>query len=66
MAKKVREAITILEAHGWTQVRQRGDHRQFKHADSEAVVTVAGKRSDTIRAGTLAKIRRDTGIEELR
>jgi predicted RNA binding protein YcfA (HicA-like mRNA interferase family) len=66
MAKKVREAIAILESHGWTQTRQRGSHRQFRHPESKSVVTVAGKRSDTMRVGTLAKIRRETGIEELR
>jgi predicted RNA binding protein YcfA (HicA-like mRNA interferase family) len=66
MAKKVREVIAILEAHGWTQVRQRGSHRQFKHPESELVVTVHGRRSDTMRTGTIARIRRSTGIEELR
>jgi predicted RNA binding protein YcfA (HicA-like mRNA interferase family) len=66
MAKKVREAITILEAHGWRQVRERGSHRQFKHPDLSPVVTVAGKRSSTIPVGQLASIRRKSGIEELR
>jgi predicted RNA binding protein YcfA (HicA-like mRNA interferase family) len=66
MAKKVREVIAILEAHGWRQTQQRGSHRQFKHHESELVVTVHGKRSDTIKTGTLANIRRNSGIEELR
>jgi predicted RNA binding protein YcfA (HicA-like mRNA interferase family) len=66
MAKKVREVISILEAHGWHQVRERGSHRHFRHPDLAPVVTVAGKRSDTIRPGTLANIRRKSGIEELR
>jgi predicted RNA binding protein YcfA (HicA-like mRNA interferase family) len=66
MAKKVREVIAILEAHGWRQTRQRGSHRQFKHPESEFVVTVHGKRSDTMQPGTLANIRRNSGIEELR
>jgi predicted RNA binding protein YcfA (HicA-like mRNA interferase family) len=66
MAKKVREVIAILEAHDWTQVRQRGSHRQFRHPESPLLVTVHGKRSDTIKAGILASIRRNSGIEELR
>ena len=66
MAKKVLEVIAILEAHGWRQMRQRGSHRQFKHPEIEGIVTVAGKRSDTMRIGTLSRIRRETGIEELR
>jgi predicted RNA binding protein YcfA (HicA-like mRNA interferase family) len=66
MAKKVREVIAILEAHDWTQVRQRGSHRQFSHIHNTRLVTVAGKRSDTISVGQLADIRRKSGIKELR
>lgn len=66
MAKTVREVITVLEAHGWRQVRQRGSHRQFKHSGYDYVVTVAGKMSDTIPVGQLADIRRNSGIKELR
>jgi predicted RNA binding protein YcfA (HicA-like mRNA interferase family) len=66
MAKKVREAISILEAHGWHQARQRGSHRQFSHIDHARLVTVAGKRSDMISVGQLADIRRKSGIKELR
>jgi predicted RNA binding protein YcfA (HicA-like mRNA interferase family) len=66
VAKKVCEVIAILEAHGWTQVRQRGSHRQYKHSDSEYVVTIAGKSSATIPIGQLNSIRRNTGIKELR
>jgi predicted RNA binding protein YcfA (HicA-like mRNA interferase family) len=66
MAKKVREVVAILEAHGWTQVRQRGSHRQFKHPEFSPTITVAGKESVTIPVGQLASIRRYSGIEELR
>jgi predicted RNA binding protein YcfA (HicA-like mRNA interferase family) len=66
VAKKVLEVISILEAHGWKEVRERGSHRHFKHPNRSPVVTVAGKRSDTMRPGTLAEIRRKSGIEELR
>jgi predicted RNA binding protein YcfA (HicA-like mRNA interferase family) len=66
VAKKVHEAIFILEAHGWRQVRQRGSHRQFRSPDNRHVVTVTGKRSDTMLVGQLQAIRRKSGIEELR
>jgi predicted RNA binding protein YcfA (HicA-like mRNA interferase family) len=66
VAKKVQEVISILEAQGWRQLRERGSHRHFKHPLHPLLVTVAGKPSDTIRAGTLADIRRKSGIEELR
>jgi len=66
MAKKVHEAIAILEAHGWRQVRLRGSYRQFRHPRRNAVLTVSGKRASTIPVGQLASIRRKSGIEELR
>jgi predicted RNA binding protein YcfA (HicA-like mRNA interferase family) len=66
VAKKVHEAVAILEAHGWRQVRQRGSHRQFRHPNNPNVVTVTGKRSATIRVGQLQDIRRKSRIEELR
>jgi predicted RNA binding protein YcfA (HicA-like mRNA interferase family) len=66
VSKKVHEVISILEAHGWRLVRERGSHRHFKHPDRPPVVTVSGKRSDTIPVGQLASVRRQAGIEELR
>jgi predicted RNA binding protein YcfA (HicA-like mRNA interferase family) len=66
MAKKAREVISIIETHGWRQVRERGSHRQFRHPNSSFVVTVSGKRNDTMTVGQLADIRRKSGIEELR
>lgn len=66
MAKKVGEAIEILEAYGWTQVRQRSSHRQFRHPRHALRITVAGKLSDTISVGQLADIRRKSGIKEMR
>jgi predicted RNA binding protein YcfA (HicA-like mRNA interferase family) len=58
--------ITILEAHGWRQVRERGTHRQFTRPGHAPVITVSGKRSASITVGQLASIRRKAGIEELR
>jgi predicted RNA binding protein YcfA (HicA-like mRNA interferase family) len=66
MARTVREVIVALERAGWRQVRQKGSHRQFRHPVRQEVVTVPGKQSDTLRPGTLANIRRTSGLEELR
>jgi predicted RNA binding protein YcfA (HicA-like mRNA interferase family) len=66
VAKKVHEAIAILEAHGWRQVRQRGSHRQFRNPSNRYVVTVTGKRSATIAIGQLRAAKRISGIEDLR
>jgi predicted RNA binding protein YcfA (HicA-like mRNA interferase family) len=66
VAKKVKEVISILENHGWRLVRQSGSHRQFKHTRRRALITLAGRPSQTVKPGILAKIRRDSGIDELR
>lgn len=55
-----------LTAQGWIKVRQAGSHETWKSADGARVVTVAGKDSDTVPVGTLAAIRRATGLKELR
>jgi predicted RNA binding protein YcfA (HicA-like mRNA interferase family) len=59
---KVGEMIAMLEADGWAQVRMRGSHRQFKHPWKTGTVTVAGKLSADIPAGTYAAIRRQAGL----
>jgi predicted RNA binding protein YcfA (HicA-like mRNA interferase family) len=60
---RVREA---LAAEGWTRVRPTGSHETWESADGTRVVTVAGKDTDTVPVGTLAAIRRATGIKDLR
>lgn len=66
MPAKVGFVVSLLERNGWLLVRQRGSHRQYKHPDNPYVVSVAGKRSEQVPTGTLADIRRKTGLKELR
>jgi len=61
---KVRDLIEMLEAHGWEMHRQRGSHRQFKHASSINVITVAGQAGGDVPPGTLSKILRDAGLKK--
>lgn len=42
MPQKVRQLIAQLERAGFTQVRQTGSHRTFKHAQGESL-TLSGK-----------------------
>jgi predicted RNA binding protein YcfA (HicA-like mRNA interferase family) len=56
----------VPRGEGWVKVRQAGSHETRESADAPRVVTVAGKDSDTVPVGTLAAIRRATGIGELR
>jgi len=63
--KKYREVRRALRAAGWECVRQRGSHETWRGPDGR-LVTVAGKESDTVPAGTLAAMRRSTSLEDLR
>ena len=60
---KVGEAIKVLEAEGWSQVRHKGDHRQFRHPMKPGTVTVAGKLSADLKKGTWASIQRQAGLK---
>lgn len=53
----------MLEADGWSIARQRGSHRQFKHARKAGLVTVAGKPGDELAPGTLNSIMKQAGLK---
>lgn len=61
---KVRDVIKRIEADGWYFLRQRGSHRQYRHATKPGKVTIAGKPSDEMAPGTLGSIFRQAGIEQ--
>jgi predicted RNA binding protein YcfA (HicA-like mRNA interferase family) len=46
---KIRDILKMLEDDGWSVARQRGSHRQFKHATKPGLVTEAGKPGDVWR-----------------
>lgn len=60
---KVRELIKLLEEDGWGQVRVKGSHRQFKHAEKPGTVTVAGKPSVDVPKGTLNNALKQAGLK---
>ena len=61
---KVREAIKLIEADGWREVRTKGSHRQFTHATKAGRVTVAGHPSDDLAPGTYNSILKQAGLKE--
>jgi predicted RNA binding protein YcfA (HicA-like mRNA interferase family) len=61
---KVREAIRLIETDGWFLVATRGSHRQYKHLTKPGRVTIAGKPSDDLAAGTLNSILKQAGLKE--
>jgi predicted RNA binding protein YcfA (HicA-like mRNA interferase family) len=60
---KVAEVLRMLRDDGWLLVTTRGSHRQFKHPVKSGRVTVTGKPSDDIAAGTLNNILKQAGIK---
>jgi len=61
---KVKELLALIEADGWKEVRQRGSHRQFHHPSKPGTVTVAGKPSIDIPAGTLSSVLKQAGLKK--
>jgi len=58
---KPREVIAILEGLGFAEVRQRGSHKQFRHADGRAT-TVPVHRGRDVSPVLLRRIARDIGL----
>ena len=59
----VRDLIRLLEADGWTLVRTRGSHRQYKHDVKVGLVTVPGQMSDDLAPGTHNSILKQAGLK---
>jgi predicted RNA binding protein YcfA (HicA-like mRNA interferase family) len=68
MAKKYRDVRRALRRAGWTLERSTGSHEHWLNPERTRLVTVAGggKENREVPAGTLANIRRETGLEDLR
>ena len=58
---KPREVIARLERLGFAEVRQRGSHKQFRHADGR-VTTVPMHAGRDIAPALLRQICRDIGL----
>lgn len=58
---KPREVIAILNALGFTEVRQRGSHKQFRHLDGRAT-TVPFHAGRDISPILLRQIARNIGL----
>ena len=58
---KPREVVTILTNLGFVEARQRGSHKQFRHADGRAT-TVPFHQGRDIAPTLLRKIAADIGL----
>ena len=60
---KVRDAMRLLSANGWSLARTRGSHRQYRHPVKPETVTIAGRMSKDLAPGTWKSILRQAGLE---
>ena len=63
---KVREVIQHLNREGWILVITEGSHRQFKHPTKPGRVTVSGSLGDDMPKGTLASVKRQAGLKDVK
>jgi predicted RNA binding protein YcfA (HicA-like mRNA interferase family) len=60
---KVRDVTRRIEDDGWRFDRQRGSHRIYRHPHKPGTVTIAGRPSQDVPAGTLGNILRQAGLK---
>src|SRR6266511_3359460 len=67
VARKYRDVKRALRRAGWVRRRVTGSHEVWTHPDGRLVsLPAGGKDNREIPVGTLASIRRHTGLKELR
>ncbi len=62
MALGSRTIIAKLRADGWSEVRRRGSHAQFKHPAKPGLVTVPHPRRD-LPVGTVRSIEKQAQLK---
>ena len=63
---KISEIILLLERDGWRVKRTSGSHRHFTHPVKPGLVTVAGRRSATLKPKTESSILKQAGLRRER
>jgi predicted RNA binding protein YcfA (HicA-like mRNA interferase family) len=56
-----RDVIKKLEADGWSEVRQVGSHKQFRHPTKPGTVTVPHPKAELAK-GTLKSVSKQSGV----
>ena len=60
---KARELIKIIESVGWYEVRQKGSHKIFKHAEQELNITIPDHGAKDLGVGLVSKILKQAGLK---
>ena len=58
--------IRRLNIEGWVLVGTEGSHRQFKHLSKPGRVTVSGSLGDDMPKGTLASVKRQASLKDVK
>ena len=58
--------IRHLNREGWVLVSTEGSHRQFQHPTKPGRVTVSGSLGDDMPKGTLASVKRQAGLKDVK
>ena len=58
-----KEVIKLLEKNGWSEARQRGSHKVFKHPDFTDNIPVPMHSGKDIPKGTLHSIFKKAGLK---
>lgn len=67
MAKKYRDVKRALAEAGWVRHRIAGSHEVWIHLDGRRIVVAGGGKDNAeVPVGTLARIRRRSGLRNLR
>ena len=59
---KSRDIIKALERDGWYEVRQKGSHKQFRHAAKQGTITVPHPKAE-MGTGTIKSIEKQSGVK---
>ena len=60
---RVREAMRLVEKHGWRIARIRGSHRIYKHPVKSGIVVIAGNEGYDLHKGTYNNILKQAGLK---
>jgi len=67
MARTYGEVIAALRRDGWVHVHTTGSHMIWRHPEKgQVTIAAGGKLGRSVAHGTLVRIRKVTGLDDLR
>ena len=63
---KVRDVIRLIETDGWYIGATKGSHRQYKHHEKPARVTISGHPGDDMAPGSLNSVLKQAQLKNVK